>query len=66
MYPQCFNIEITDSTGTKTPKGVKFPGPYKMDDPGFTFNETEGDTEYVPPPSLAVCFYACTNTDLVM
>lgn len=67
MYPQCFHIEITDSTGTKTPKGVKFPGPYKMDDPGFTFNETLGDTEYVLshfPRSLLSCFYACTSTDV--
>jgi hypothetical protein len=37
IYLHCFNLDIIGS-GTATPEGVTFPGPYKPDDAAFTFD----------------------------
>jgi hypothetical protein len=35
MYPNCIQIEITGGDGQNLrPRGVKFPGGYRVDEPG--------------------------------
>jgi len=41
FYIHCFQLDISGS-GTAQPKGVKFPGGYKRDDPGVAFNLYKG------------------------
>jgi cellulase len=37
FYTHCFNVQILGD-GTVSPEGVKFPGGYKREDSGLTFN----------------------------
>lgn len=41
-YPHCFNVDIIGN-GAANPPGVKFPGAYKSDEIGITFNPYVGD-----------------------
>ena len=41
FYIHCFNLDISGD-GKEVPKGVKFPGGYKRDDPGVKFNLYRG------------------------
>ena len=49
FYMTCFNFNITGD-GTVVPKGEKFPGAYKADEPGFHVDiYDEKDTKPYPP-----------------
>ncbi|KAF5106020.1 hypothetical protein DV453_004305 [Geotrichum candidum] len=50
FYPMCANLRISGS-GIINPTGVKFPGAYKMDDPGILVNiYNDIDTYTIPGP----------------
>jgi cellulase len=52
FYTHCFNVKILGD-GTVSPEGVKFPGAYKREDSGLTFNlrKKENFNSYVSIPS---------------
>lgn len=52
FYPMCANIEITGG-GNADPKGVKFPGAYKTEDPGILIDIYNNFNKYtIPGPSV--------------
>jgi lytic cellulose monooxygenase (C1-hydroxylating) len=51
IYLHCFNINI-GGTGTATPEGVTFPGAYKANEPGLTFDPYM--TYGIPDPVAAM------------
>lgn len=55
FYLACFNVEVTGN-GTATPKGVTFPGAYKLGDKGLSFSPyygtgsgVEKNSKYITP-----------------
>ncbi|GAB1317941.1 hypothetical protein MFIFM68171_08151 [Madurella fahalii] len=51
FYLTCFNFKITGN-GDATPKGEKFPGAYKVDEPGFHFDVKSNETYPTVGPAL--------------
>jgi lytic cellulose monooxygenase (C1-hydroxylating) len=51
IYLHCFNLNIA-GTGTATPAGVSFPGAYKADESGLTFDPYM--TYGIPDPVAAM------------
>ncbi|KAI0139679.1 endoglucanase IV precursor [Pestalotiopsis sp. NC0098] len=53
-YPQCFNLEIVNGTGTSVPAGVLGTELYKNTDPGILYNlyTTPQPSYTVPGPAL--------------
>jgi len=50
FYMGCFNFKVTGN-GDATPKGVKFPGAYRADEPGMRFdvrNQSSDGKSYTP------------------
>lgn len=51
FYLTCFNFKITGD-GEATPKGEKFPGAYKVNEPGFHFDLKSNETYPTVGPAL--------------
>jgi cellulase len=45
FYTHCFNLDIS-GTGQATPRGVKFPGGYKKNEPGVVFRLSGNPAAY--------------------
>ncbi|KAK2623981.1 hypothetical protein QTJ16_006615 [Diplocarpon rosae] len=56
FYPSCHQIEVTGSGSSTGPATkVAFPGAYKPEDPGITYDATKATEYIIPGPELFVC-----------
>ncbi|PBP18393.1 glycosyl hydrolase family 61 [Diplocarpon rosae] len=56
FYPSCHQIEVTGSGASTGPATkVAFPGAYKPEDPGITYDAIKATEYIIPGPELFVC-----------